>query len=140
MEFAPQKSELMHCTRSHKHMPNGVQLSGTTVEPTESARFLGVWLDRKLRWRRHLKKLQTKLETQVYAITRLAASTWGCSMARAQEIYTKVVRSTITYGASAYHTPADLAKKTLRGIAKGLLTTQSNCLQVVASTYRATPV
>src|SRR5436190_13930238 len=70
----------------------------------------------------------------------LAASTWGCSMARAQEIYTKVVRSAIAYGASAYHTPADLGKKTPKGIAKGLLTTQSNCLWVVAGAYLATPV
>src|SRR5436190_15001737 len=106
----------------------------------ESARFLGVWLDWKLRWRRHLKKLQTKLETQVYAITRLAASTWGCSMAQAWEIYMKVVQSAITYGVSAYHTLADLGKKTLKGIAKGLLTAQSNCLWVVAGAYRATPV
>src|SRR5204862_4436544 len=66
--------------------------------------------------------------------------TWGCSMARAQEIYMKVVRSAIAYGASAYHTPADLGKKTLKGIAKGLLTAQSNCLWVVAGAYLATPV
>src|SRR5213078_3006790 len=61
-------------------------------------------------------------------------------MAWAWEIYTKVVRSAIAYGASAYHTPADLGKKTPKGIAKGLLTAQSNCLQVVASAYQATPV
>ena len=61
-------------------------------------------------------------------------------MARAWEIYMKVVCSAIAYGASAYHTPADLGKKTPRGIAKGLLTAQSNCLRVVAGTYRATLV
>src|SRR5204863_8121637 len=82
----------------------------------------------------------TKVETQAYAITGLAASTWGCSMAWAWEIYMKVVRSAIAYGALAYHTPADLGKKTPKGIAKGLLTTQSNCLQVVAGAYLATPV
>ena len=60
-----------------------------------------------------------QLEYKAIYRTRLAASTWGCSMARAQEIYTKVVWSTIAYGASAYHTPADLGKKTPRGIAKG---------------------
>ena len=51
-----------------------------------------------------------------------------------------MVQSTIAYGASAYHTLAGLGKKTPKGIAKGLLTAQSNCLQVVAGAYRATPV
>ena len=52
----------------------------------------------------------------------------------------KVVQSAITYRALAYHTLADQGKKTLKGIAKGLLTAQSNCLRVVASAYQATPV
>ena len=140
MEFAPQKSELMHFTRAHRPLPNKVRLGGTEVTPVESARFLGVWLDRKLRWRRHLAKVKTKLETQIFALTKLAASTWGCSLARAREIYTKVIRSAIAYGASAFHKPADPQKKKPRGIAKELLTAQSNCLRVVAGAYRATPV
>jgi hypothetical protein len=49
MEFAPQKSELMHFTRAHNPLRNKVQLSDAEVAPKESARFLGVWLDRKLR-------------------------------------------------------------------------------------------
>jgi hypothetical protein len=140
MEFAPQKSELMHFTRAHNPLPNKVRLSGAEVAPRESARFLGVWLDRKLRWRAHLLKVKAKMETQVFALTKIAASTWGCSLARAREVYTKVIRSAIAYGASAYHTPADPRKQTPRGAAKELATTQSSCLRVVAGAYRATPV
>jgi Reverse transcriptase (RNA-dependent DNA polymerase) len=140
MEFAPQKSELMHFTRAHNPLRNKVQLSDAEVAPKESARFLGVWLDRKLRWRSHLTKIKAKMETQVYALTKIAASTWGCSLARAREVYTKAIRSAIAYGASAYHTPADPQKQSPRGIARQLLTTQSSCLRVVAGAYRATPV
>ena len=102
--------------------------------------FLGVWLDRKLRWRGHLKKIKAKMETQMYALTNIAASTWGCTLARAREVYTKVVRSAIAYGASAYHTPADPKRQVPRGIAKQLTTTQSSCLRVVTGAYRATQV
>ena len=140
MEFAPQKSELMHFTCAHKALGNKVRLSGADVAPRESARFLGVWLDRKLRWRSHLTKVQTKMETQMYALTKIAASTWGCTLARAREVYTKVVRSAIAYGASAYHTPAGPAYGPPRGIARELLTIQSSCLRVVAGAYRATPI
>jgi len=59
---------------------------------------------------------------------------------RAREVYTKVVRSAIAYGASAYHTPADPIRQAPRGIAKPLTTIQSSCLRVVAGAYRATPI
>ena len=49
MEFAPQKSELMHLTRATVACTATVRLGNTTISPTEEARFLGVWLDRKLK-------------------------------------------------------------------------------------------
>lgn len=140
MEFAPQKSELMHFTRARSALGNMVRLSSAEVAPKESARFLGVFLDRKLRWRSHLTKVKAKMETQTYALTKIAASTWGCTLARAREVYTNVARSAIAYGASTYHTPADHRKQTPRGITKQLATTQSSCLRVVAGVYRATPI
>ena len=76
----------------------------------------------------------------MYVLTKIAASTWGCTLAWAREVYTKVVRSAIAYGASAYHTPADPKRQAPRGIAKPLTTIQSSCLRVIAGAYRATPI
>jgi Reverse transcriptase (RNA-dependent DNA polymerase)/Endonuclease-reverse transcriptase len=137
MEFAPQKSELMHFSRTHTAHSQGVRLAGKTITPVESARFLGVWLDRKLQWGRHLKEVKQKMATQKYALTKLAASAWGCSFDRARELYTKVIRSAIAYGASAWHEPGDKAPK---GIARHLAATQSQCLRVVTGAYKATPI
>jgi len=137
MEFAPQKSELIHFTRKHAAATKGVRLSGRTITPVESARFLGVWLDRKLQWGRHLKEVKKRLETQKFALTKLAASVWGCSLARAREIYTKVIRAAVAYGASAWHEPGDIKPK---GIARHLTTAQSECLRTVAGAYKATQV
>ena len=63
MTFAPEKSELMHFTRAQKPAGQEIRLSGKVVRPTESARFLGVWLDRKLRWTRYFKQLKVKMAT-----------------------------------------------------------------------------
>src|SRR6201996_5113534 len=138
MEFAPQKSELMHFSRARTAHPYPVQLGAAKVAPVESARFLGVWLDRKLRWRRHLRQIHQKLKTQQFALTKIAGSTWGCSLLRAREIYTKVIRSAIAYGVSAFHIPSRNNKP--KGIARDLAAAQSRCLRVVAGAYRATPV
>jgi len=137
MVFAPTKSELVHFTRAHKAETQDIRLGNATVKPLESAKFLGVWLDRKLRWAKQLEKLNAKFATQQFALTRIAASTWGCSLARAREVYTKVIRNALAYGASAWHTPSEDKP---RGIARSLLTAQSSCLRVVAGAYRATPI
>jgi hypothetical protein len=137
MEFAPQKSELMHFTRKHTGISKGVRLADRMIAPVESARFLGVWLDRKLQWGRHLKEVKKKLANQKLALTKLAASVWGCSLARAREIYTKVIRATIVYGASAWHEPSETGANP-KGIASHLSTAQSQCLRTVTGAYRAT--
>src|SRR5688572_25299298 len=54
MQFEPAKSELIHFARAHRAPSQGIRLGNAEVKPTEETRFLGVWLDRKLRWRAHL--------------------------------------------------------------------------------------
>jgi len=98
---------------------------------------LGVWLDRKLRWGAHLREVRKRLSTQRLALTRLAAKTWGPGLIRARELYTKVVRSTIAYGASAYHQPTPVGGKP-RGLATQLEKEQNGCLLVVIGAYKAT--
>ena len=61
MKFAPQKSELIHFSRKHATATQGLRLADKAITPVESARFLGVWLDRKLQWGRHLKEVKKKM-------------------------------------------------------------------------------
>jgi hypothetical protein len=84
-----------------------------------------------------LKELRKKMETQRYALTKIAASAYGCRIHRAREVYTKVIRSAIAYGASAYHRPSEGPP---RGIVRKMLTEQSQGLRIVAGAYRATPI
>jgi hypothetical protein len=138
MQFAPNKTELLHFTRARAPITQRVRIGDTEVEPQTSARFLGVWLDRKLRWSAHLGQIRRKLQTQKFALTRIAASTWGCSLDRARLVYVVAIRSAMVYGASAYHTPSKNGKA--QGVARSLATAQSQCLRVVAGAYKATPV
>ena len=138
MEFAPEKSELLHLTRARAAPTTPVHLDDQIIVPVQEARFLGVWIDRKLRWKGHLNAIKRKFATQQFALTRLAASAWGCTLLRAREIYTKVIRSAIAYGAGVWHHPT--TDQRVKGIARKLATTQSQCLRVVAGAYRATPV
>ena len=137
MAFAPEKSELIHFTRARAAATQSIRLGVTTLPPTESARFLGIWLDRKLRWRRHLTELRTRAARATPALTRLASSAWGCGFQGARQIYTMAIRSAMAYGASSWHTPA--GGTTPRGIARGVGAAQNRCLRAVSGAYKATP-
>jgi len=158
MVFEAQKSELIHFTRAHKPCQLPVFLAyppaagmaaarttpspeppqnpqnGVFLAPMEEGRFLGIFLDRKLSFQAHVRALKGKMETQMCALTRLAASTWGCSLPRAREIYVKVIRAAISHGAGVFHNPKNPK------VAKALETTQNKGLRTVMGAYRATPI
>ena len=139
MAFQPEKSELMHFTKGRAADVTPLRLGPAVITPVSSARFLGIWLNRKLNWKPQLKKLEQKLERQCRALTGIAASTWGCSLTRAREIYTKVIRSAIAYGAPAYHVPTEPGGNP-QGCARNLAKHQSACLRTVLGAYKATPI
>jgi hypothetical protein len=144
MAFAAEKSELVHFNKGRRQWAVPVHLAlpqggGTRpIQPTQSARFLGAWLDWRLQWGAHRMAIEGKLRTQEYALTRITAKTWGPSLAQAREIYTKCIRSAIAYGASSAHTPTPPQGQP-QGIAKGLAKAQNRSLRVVTGAYRATP-
>ena len=122
MSFNAAKSELIHFTKTRKPREETVTLDDVNLQPKEAARFLGVWIDRKLRFKEHRQQILKKMSTQTFALTRLAAKTWGVSFSRAREIYTKVIRSAMAYGAAVWHTPALPGGKP-KGLVKSLQTT-----------------
>ncbi|KAJ5143086.1 uncharacterized protein N7515_001873 [Penicillium bovifimosum] len=106
MRFGPEKSELIHFTRTRLLRTEGVRIleeGRATLAPVEPARFLGVWLDRKFSFKYHVKRVRVKLETQSRALTRLSSKTWGVRVSKSRDIYTKSIRSVMEYGASAWH-------------------------------------
>ena len=133
MEFEPAKSTLIHFDRGPGDSTPAI-LNGVQIKPAKSSRFLGIWIDRKLTFAAHIRAVKGKLETQMHALTRLAASTWGCSLIRSREIYTKVIRSALAYGTGVFHNPEQPT------VAKKLETNQNQALRRVLGAYRATPV
>ena len=111
----------------------------TIIRPMPASRFLGVWLDWKLSWKAHSEAVKNKLKTQDFALSRIAAKTWGPGLIRAREVYTKCIRSAIAFGAASYHTPTRAEDKP-KGITASLYKAQNRSLRIVAGAYRATPI
>ena len=71
------------------------------MSPSAEVQIIGVQLDGKLCWGAHKSKLKKKLKTQMFALTRITASTWGANLLFARAIYIAAIRSAL-----AHSTPA----------------------------------
>jgi hypothetical protein len=81
MRFAPDKYKLMHFTqRRGFDLEAPLQIQDMTIAPSLAVQVLGVQLDSRLRWQAHLRAVEKKMETQMYALSRTTASTWGATV------------------------------------------------------------
>lgn len=69
-----------------------VDLGNHQISPQAELKVPGLWIDGKLRWGPHIKKIQAKMVTQTIALTKVAASTWGATLNKARQVYSAVVR------------------------------------------------
>ena len=89
-------------------------------------------MDSKLNFRAHCKTIISKIGTQLNALYRTTASTWGATLLKARQLYLAIIRSSLTYGAVAWHRP-DLKSKYS---AKLLQTQQNTALRIVLGAFR----
>ncbi|EAQ92240.1 hypothetical protein CHGG_00475 [Chaetomium globosum CBS 148.51] len=83
---------------------------------------------------------ERKLKTQDFALSRIAAKTWGPSLSRAREVYVKCIRSAIAYGASSFHQPTAPRATGPKGPAKVLSKAQNRSLRIVVGAYKSAPI
>ena len=138
--FAPDKYELIHLSRNPKkfNMTATIQIETNLIEPKTDIRVLGLQIDTKLKWGAHIRKTQEKMTSQSLALTKISASTWGASFAKARQVYTSVVRPAMTYGSAVWHTPKEIKKN--KATMSKLSVMQNKCLRTVAGAFKATPV
>jgi hypothetical protein len=138
MRFAPNKYTLTHFTRRRGFdLQAPVRLREVTVQPEPSVRILGIQVDSKLRWRAQEQAVQAKMDTQMLALQRTTASTWGATMPKARQIYQAVVRSALSYGAAIWHQPTGQAGRP-KGPAAKLQKQQTQGLRIVLGAFKAT--
>jgi hypothetical protein len=79
------------------------------------------------------------MRTQINALTKLTASTWGASLSISHLLYTSIVCPIVTKAFTAWHSPIGppLARKWLLTELSPL---QNSCLRAISGAYKATPI
>jgi ribonuclease HI len=74
------------------------KLYGKKLEFTSSVKYLGVWLDAKLTWNKHLEHVTKKATMLMHMCRRAYGQTWGLRPGVVHWLYTAVIRPVIAYG------------------------------------------
>src|SRR5437667_8834160 len=107
-QFEKSKYVLIHFTRnSSVKMEASVTISGTKIEPSEEAKYLGVTFDQKLKFHSHVKQVVAKVTKYTLAIAGIAKSRWGPELNYLTRLFTAVAAPRMDYSSIIWHRPKD---------------------------------
>lgn len=95
-------------------MKAALVLDDVVIRPETSARYLGVILDKELRWHEHVDQAVAKGTAAVLAIGRLASGKFVLPYKHIRTLYTSVVRPMHEYGLVQWYTPVQTVPDSAR--------------------------
>jgi len=100
------KTQVLMFRRSNKHIPlMKIKLpEGCTIETTRRLKYLGVILDDRLKWSRHLKYIQSKALAIIARLVAIARHTFGYSNSATRIMLEGTVGAYLTYACAGGRT------------------------------------
>ena len=101
LKLQPTKTEMIHFRlhprKKYKH-PVEVKVENTIIKPLDATRYLGVIIDKQLKWRNHLQHLETKMAGRISLLRYLAKSAQEPNQKTMLNIFKTIARPVMTYG------------------------------------------
>ncbi|KAJ6513581.1 hypothetical protein C8R47DRAFT_962812, partial [Mycena vitilis] len=86
------KFQLVHFTRNpNRYVPVPLVTPAHTIQASESATYLGLVMDRSLRWKEQVQRAVAKGTKAIMAINRLTRPTFGLPHKFVRQLYRSVV-------------------------------------------------
>ena len=137
--FAAHKCKVVHfrTPRSRVQRPPNVRIGNTLLPVEGSTKFLGLWWDSHLSFKKHIRVLKTQCKEALNLLRVVAHLKWGGDRDTLLMLYRAVVRSKLDYGCIVYGTTANANLRPLDSIHNtGLrLALGAFCTSPVSSLY-----
>ena len=102
MPLNPDETVVMSTSLSHMYKYDGnILVNGVTIIPATEAKFLGVFIDNKLNFNKHIDYLVSKTNSRLFLMRQLKVQ--GLNTEGLRKFYTSNVRSILLYGAPAWY-------------------------------------
>jgi hypothetical protein len=106
-----------------------------TVQTVTHLRYLGVYIDRSLKWDRHVSIMTNRAHSTIRGINLLGNSVCGLDFLNWCKVYNALVIPTLTYGAQVWYT--GIGQK---GLLQKMQVTQNKGLRKITGVFRTTLV
>ena len=98
LSFSASKTKIMVFTNKRNVRDPIVKVNGELVEVVENFRYLGVTLDSKLTWTKHIDTVCRKANIVMSNCRKMLGKNWGLKPSIMRWMYTSLVRPILTYG------------------------------------------
>jgi ribonuclease HI len=112
----------------------------TNLAPSDTAKYLGIWLDKHLNFTTHRKKMLAKGASSLEALRGISGSTWGSSLIAMRKVYQAVIIPQMLWGLSAWYCPAARAmpRGDLDKLTNELTKIQKRAAILISGAFRGT--
>ena len=99
LKFSPSKTQVIFCTKKRKFdMPAPLSMYGKEIPYVTSSKYLGITIDSKLNWQKHIDDKIKKTKRALMAARNAIAHSWGPKPKYMHWLYKQVIRPSVTYG------------------------------------------
>lgn len=134
VKFDDSKTELIHFESAQFASQNSVKLpNDTVIKPKTCQKWLGVYLDRKLNFKKHVQEKTASAKRVLIVINRLQNSEWGLPSKASKQLYQTCINSISDYGAEIWWKSQSIFVEKFQKI-------QNFALRKILGCFRTSPV
>lgn len=103
LTISPSKSKICIFKKGINRNPIAINLHDNPIEVVGAVKYLGMWLDRSLKWNKHIAELLDKITKYLNIFKILAGSGWGVHPKHLRRLYIAIIRSRLDYGSFLFN-------------------------------------
>lgn len=133
LSLSVNKTNFCVFSRGRRRIMPTIKIYGQELTSTECVKYLGLWLDRSLLWRKHVNEVIDKCSKFMNILKMLAGRSWGMHTKHIRRLYIALIRSRIDYGSFLYDCSANCHVSKLDKL-------QNQALRVIGGFIKSTPI
>ena len=110
-----------------------VKLGDFTLKTDDQPTYLGVTFDKRLTWKHHIVKAETKARRKLAIMRKISGTTWGANERILKTVYSQGIRPHLEYGSAAWSSAANTNLQALDKV-------QNQALRVMTGAMKSTPI
>ena len=97
MDVHPDKCKVMHMNNTTKEPPIKIKINDIEVDWAESMKYLGVTLEKRLKFKKHIKDKTSKSLKKLSTFKSMIGKTWGPSPKLILYMFKNIILPAMTY-------------------------------------------